>query len=45
MRRNLAARIDALGTRLELLNIFLVPAILLTLLATVALARRGKARS
>ena len=41
VKRELRAEIDALGTRLKLLNIFLVPAIIAALVLSVRMGRAG----
>ena len=41
VKRDLRAEIDALGTRLKLLNIFLIPAILAALTLSVRMGRAG----
>ncbi|MEM6570460.1 MAG: Gldg family protein [Planctomycetota bacterium] len=41
VKRNLRAEIDALGLRLKLLNVLLIPAIIATAVASIRLARTG----
>lgn len=45
VKRDLKAEIEALGTRLELLNIALIPAIIAALALSIWLFRRGTARA